>query len=204
MEELLLGLLLAGDELHVIHQQQVGLAVFFPHFGGLALPDGVHQLIGQVVALDIGDFGMGVVFPNDVGDGVDQVGLAKAGVSVDEQRVVILGRMVGHRLGGGVSKLVGRAHHESIKGELVGGKAVALFFHITPEFLKGEIVQNLHFEVGGENVVEHAFDVFQEKRLDIAFFKVVGAVQDKRIAPDIHGFQLVEPGGNGRLRQVFL
>ena len=49
MEKFLLGLLLAGDELHVIHQQQVGLAVFFPHFGGFALPDGVHQLVRQVI-----------------------------------------------------------------------------------------------------------------------------------------------------------
>ena len=52
--------------------------------------------------------------------------------------------------------------------------------------------------------MEYAFDVFQEQRFDLAFFKVVGAVENKRIAPDIHGFQLVEPGGNGRLRQVFL
>ena len=33
MEELLLGLLLTGDELHVVHQQQCRLAVFLPEFG---------------------------------------------------------------------------------------------------------------------------------------------------------------------------
>ena len=52
--------------------------------------------------------------------------------------------------------------------------------------------------------MEHAFDVFQKQRLDIALFKVVGAVEDKRIAADIHSLQLVEPGCNGGLRQVFL
>ena len=53
MEELLLGLLFAGDELHVIHQQQVCLAVLLPHLRRLVGTglDGGHQFVGQIVAL---------------------------------------------------------------------------------------------------------------------------------------------------------
>ena len=73
MEKLLLGLLFAGDELHVVYQQQIGLAVFFPHLGGLVGTglNGGHQLIGQIVALDVSDLGSGIIFPDDIGDGVD-------------------------------------------------------------------------------------------------------------------------------------
>ena len=163
MEKFLLGLLLAGDELHVIHQQQVRLAVFFPHFGRFALPDGVHQLVRQVIALDVSDFRVGVVFPDDIGDGVDQVGLSQAGVAVNEQGVVVLSRVVGHCLGCGVGKLVGRAHHERFKGEFIGCKAVVRLLDIAPKFLKGEVVQNLHLKIRGEDVVEDGFDVFQEQ-----------------------------------------
>ena len=45
-----------------------------------------------------------------------------------------------------------------------------------------QVVQNLHFKIRGENVVKGGLDVFHEQGLDIAFFKVVGTVEDKRIA----------------------
>ena len=61
MEELLLGLLLTGDELHVIHQQQCRLAVFLPELGVFSLPDGGHQLVGKVVSLDVYHLGVRIV-----------------------------------------------------------------------------------------------------------------------------------------------
>ena len=204
MEKLLLGLLFAGDELYVIHQQQVRLTVFFPHFGcfvGAGL-DGGHQLVGQVVALDVGDLGLGIVFLDDVGNGVDQVGLAKAGVPVNEEGVVVLGRMLRHRHGGGVGQLVGGAHHEGVKGEFIGGEAVALLFGGAVHFRVGRIVQNADLKIHGENIPQGGLDVFHEQGLDGAFFKIIGAVEDKGIALDIHGFQLVEPGVDGGLGEL--
>ena len=56
MEELFLGLLLAGNELNVIHQEQIGLTILFPHLCGFAFANGVNQLVGQVITLDVGDF----------------------------------------------------------------------------------------------------------------------------------------------------
>ena len=205
MEELLLGLLASGDELHVVHQQQIRLAVLLPHLGGLAGTglNGGHQFVGEVVALDVGDLGGGVVAADDVGDGVDQVGLAKAGVPVDQQGVVVLGGMLRNRHRRRVGQLVGGAHHEGLEGELVGGKTVALLMgRGAVELRVGKVVQDPHFKVRGENVVQGRLDVFHEQGLDIALFKVVGTVEDKGIPPDVHRLQLVEPGGDGGLGEI--
>jgi hypothetical protein len=63
-------------------------------------------------------------------DRVQQVGLAESCPSVDEQRVVRLGRSLGDREGGRVSKPVGRPDHEGVERvlgvevEVVSGGAV--------------------------------------------------------------------------------
>ena len=53
MEHLLLGGVPAGDELHVVHEEHVGAPVFFPEFGVAALSNGLDQLIGEGVPLDV-------------------------------------------------------------------------------------------------------------------------------------------------------
>ena len=88
MEKLLLRALLARDELHVVQQQQVDHAVFVAEGLHVALLNGGDQLVGEVLALDVDDAELGVRAPQHVRDRVHQVGLAQAGVAVDEQRVV--------------------------------------------------------------------------------------------------------------------
>ncbi len=51
-------------------------------------------------------------------DRVQQVGLAQPGLAVDEQRVVGLGRRLGHGHGGRVREAVGRADDEAVEGVL--------------------------------------------------------------------------------------
>ena len=91
MEHLLLGGVPAGDELDVVHEEDIRRPVFVPELLVLVLPDGLDQFIGEVVALDVGDTGMAVVLPCHMGDGVEQVGLAQARVPVDEQGVIVGG-----------------------------------------------------------------------------------------------------------------
>ena len=117
MEKLLLGLLLAGDKLHVVHQQQRRLAIFLPELGVLALPDGGHQLVGEVVALDIDDLRVRPVLLQPVSDGVEQVSLAQTRVPIDEQGVIVGAGPFGHGVGGGIGQLVAGAHHIGLKGE---------------------------------------------------------------------------------------
>ena len=128
MEELLLSLLFAGDELHVVNQEQVRLAVLFPHFGGFVgtFLNGADQLVGQLIALDVGNAGIGIVAADDIGDGVDQMGLSKTGITVDQQGVIVLGGMVRNCLGSGVGQLVAGTDHKGIEGEFIRGKALAL------------------------------------------------------------------------------
>jgi hypothetical protein len=60
-----------------------------------------------------------------VADRVEQVRLAQPHPAVDEERVVGLGRQLGHRLAGGLGELVGGAHDERVEGvariESLGG-----------------------------------------------------------------------------------
>ena len=77
MEEFVLYLLLAGHELHVVHQQQVRLPVFGPELAARPAADQFDELIDKIVAFDVDDLGAGIVAADDIGDGVQQVGLAQ-------------------------------------------------------------------------------------------------------------------------------
>ena len=121
MKHLLLGGLAAGNELHVVHEEYIRRAVLLPEFGVAPLTDGLDELVGEGVALNIDDPVVRVVLVDLVGDGVQQVGLAQAGLAVDKQGVVGLGGPLGYRLGRRVGEFVGRAHHEPLKGVLEGG-----------------------------------------------------------------------------------
>ena len=84
MEEFVLYLLLAGYELHIVHQQQVR----FPIFGTeLAAPTGTDELdefVDEIIALDVDDLRRRARRADLVGDGVNEVRFAKAGVAVDK------------------------------------------------------------------------------------------------------------------------
>ena len=76
MEHLLLAALPAGDELHVVHEEHVGRPVLLPELLVPALPDGLDELVGEGVPLDVDHPVLRVVLVDGVGDGVEQVGLA--------------------------------------------------------------------------------------------------------------------------------
>ena len=117
VKELLLGLYLAGDELDIVHQQDIRLPVLFPELRIAVLPDGGDQLIGEVIALHIDDPCLWPLFTQGVGDSVQQVRLAQSAVTVDKQRIVVLSGLLGHRLGGGKGQLVLGSHHIRLEGE---------------------------------------------------------------------------------------
>ena len=132
MEELVLHLVLSGHKLHVVYKEQIRFPVLGPELAAPSGPDQADEFIDEIVALDIDDFRVRVVSPDDIGDGVEQMGLAQAGIPIDQQRIVVLGRVFRHCHGRGVGQLVGGAHHEGLKGEFRGGKAVRLFGRRVP------------------------------------------------------------------------
>lgn len=52
VEELLLRLLLTGDELDIVHQEKIGAAVFGAQILAAADLDGVDEIVREIVALD--------------------------------------------------------------------------------------------------------------------------------------------------------
>ena len=119
VEQLLLEALLALDELDVVDEQHVGrVAVLAPEGVLGAVPDRLDVVVEERLGRDVADQEVGVVLPHEVGDGLEEVGLAQAGVAVDEQRVVGQRRPLGHGEGGGVGEAVGRADDEGVEGVL--------------------------------------------------------------------------------------
>ena len=119
MEKLLLGGLLAGDELDIVHQQQVGHAVLHPEVLGAASADGGDQLVGELLAGNVHDNKIGVGALDLSLDGREQMGLAQTGAAVDEQRVIGPGGVGRNRLRRSKRKLVGGTLDEVLEGELV-------------------------------------------------------------------------------------
>jgi hypothetical protein len=102
VEELFLRPFLVLQELDVVDQQHVHVAVAAPEPVLLAVPDHVDEVVGELFRADVPHLDALVKALRVVPDGVQQVGLAQAGVAVDEQRVVRLRRRLGHRDRGGV------------------------------------------------------------------------------------------------------
>ena len=80
MEKFFLRLLFAGNELYIVHQQDVCVAVFVVKFQLLALTDSLNQSVGEIIALDIDNLGPGIVLADGMGNSVDQMGLAQSRV----------------------------------------------------------------------------------------------------------------------------
>ena len=198
MEKFLLGLLLAGDELHVVHQKQRGLPVFLPELCVLALPDGGYQLVGEVVALDVNDLGVGMVFLKPVGNGIEQVGFSQARIAVDEQRIVVHARPLGHGVGGSVGQFIAGPYHIGLKGE--GPGIVQVPRIVRRHAVVGRqlfVVEDLDLKVSRKQIPQGIPDVGKEPGLDGFLLKFVAAVQHKGGILHGHHLHLVEPGVDG-------
>ena len=196
MEHLLLGRVPAGDELHVVHQEHVGAPVFLPEFGVAALADGLDQLVGEGVALDVHHLIVRVVVVDGVGDGVQQMGLAQAGLAVDEQGVIALPGIVCHGPGGGVGELVGGAHHEALEGVLLcPGEEAALLGGFQGVHLP--LGEDNHVEIGGKQLVQGVLDEWNIAGCDDVPLEPGGAVQDEAVFVQRHGAGVVKPGIDG-------
>ena len=203
MEKLLLCLLAAGDELHVVHQQKVRVAVFAAELDVLAGADGLDQLVGEIVALDVDDLGVWCFGADFVRDGVDQVRLAEAGVTVDEKWVVVLRRRVRDRAGRGVGELVAVAHNEGIEGKFAGlQKRSRLFGLLLPKSVALGGGEELHIEIGGEDLLQCRLEVRQKEGFDRPALEVIGTTEVKGHIADGDRLHLVEPGGDGRFSQT--
>ena len=205
MEELLLGGFLTGDKLNIIDEEQVAFPVFAPEFDIFAVGNGGNQLIGELVALDVDDVGVGVLLADAVGNGVEQMGLAHTGGTVDKQRIVNLSRGLGYGNGRGMGKPVGGAHHEIIKGELGvevhgGGSGLSLIEIVFPLLVS----ENQQFGVGIENFLQGILNVVGAPAADDLPAEVGRGVQNQIVFVQLHHLRVIEPGRHGHSPQPLL
>ena len=118
VEELLLSLLLAGDELDVVDQQQLHVAVAVAERRHAVIADGLDQFVDEGLGGEVHDPRPGVALEETVADRVQQMGLAEADAAVEKQRVVGLGMPVGDGEARRVGHLVARADDERVEGVL--------------------------------------------------------------------------------------
>ena len=124
VEELFLRLDFSAQELDVVDEQDVDVAVAALEAGRLVVADAVDELVGELLRADVPDARALVEGAGVVADRVQQVGLAQSGAAVDEQRVVGAGRLLGDGDGRGVREAVARADDEGLEGVLVVEPAV--------------------------------------------------------------------------------
>ena len=106
MEKFLLRALLAGDELHVIEQQQIDHAVLVAEGLHVGLLDGGDELVREILALYIYNAEFRMRAAQHICNRVHQMGLAQTRVAVDEERVVFRRRALRDRIGRRVRELV--------------------------------------------------------------------------------------------------
>src|SRR3990172_9113774 len=116
VEELLLGAVLAGEELDVVDEEDLRRAVAAAELVLAALGDGGDEVFGELLAGDVE--GATLRDGEAVGYRLEEVGLAETWPAVDEQRVVTGAGLVGGGDGGGRRQAVGLADDEALKGEL--------------------------------------------------------------------------------------
>ena len=115
VEELLLRALTAGDELDIVHHENICAAVLVAELRVLVLLDGLDEFVCEGFARHINDARIRVVLQHPVADGVHQVRFSKAPPAVNEQRVVSGGRVVRNGLRRSMREVVRAADHEGFK-----------------------------------------------------------------------------------------
>ena len=103
------------QELDVVHEQHVDVAVPAAEPVLLAVADHVDEVVGELLRAHVPHLDAVVERLRVVPDRVQQVRLAQAGVAVDEQRVVGLGGRLGDGDGGRVREPVARPDDERLE-----------------------------------------------------------------------------------------
>src|SRR6187455_1391358 len=97
VEELLLRTLLAGEELHVVDQEHVRLAVALAELHQRRVLNSVDEVVRELLAGDIEHPRALLLTCDVVADRLHEVGLAEADTAVNEEGIVGFAGLVGYR-----------------------------------------------------------------------------------------------------------
>ena len=106
VEEFFLDPLFACEELHVVEEQDIGVAIALTEFGETIFLQGLNKLVREFLSRKVGHASSGIGLEYRMTDGMHQVGLAEPGITVEEKRIVGLSGGLRDGEGGGVGHLV--------------------------------------------------------------------------------------------------
>ena len=138
-----------------------------------------------------------------MGDGIEQVGFAKAGLAVDKQGVVALAGVVGYCPGGRMGKLIGGAHHEPLEGVLLCPREEIIFLGGLLVLIQLPLGEHSHLKFGGEQLPQGILDLGDVPGGNDIPLEPGGGVEDEAVILQSHGSGVVKPGvdgGGGHLR----
>ena len=115
VEEFFLRAFLAAEELDVVDQEQIGLAIAFAEFDQRAVLDRVDELVDENLARKVHDLRAFLLRPNVLADRLHQMRLAESDAAINEKRVVGFGRRLRHGEAGGMRDLVVRPDDERLE-----------------------------------------------------------------------------------------
>ena len=203
VEKFLLGALPAGDELDIVHHEDIHPADLLPELIGLVALDGADELIGEALAGHVKNLPGGILLMHKMADGLHQMGFAQPHAPIDKERVIGLRRALRHGQRRRVGKAVAHAHHEAFEGILRVQMGIVIL-------LAGGLSPTAGFDLrAGENLRPHDFagglgETFIDERAIALLHHIAHAfhvdAEDERIALQHgRGKVAVDPGviGNG-------
>ena len=116
VKELGLRAFLPGQELDVIHEQDVYAPIAFTEIQHPVVANGIDHLVHEPLGRDVGQFQRLEVIEHIVPDRVHQVRLAEPHPTVNEQRIVGARGGLGDGAAGGMRELVRAANDEGVEG----------------------------------------------------------------------------------------
>jgi len=116
VEEFLLGTFLAGEELDIVDEEEISLAIALAKFDEGIVLDGIDELVGEFLRREIHHLATGAALGDLLADGLHEMGLAETDAAIDEEGVISAGRRLGDSEGGGVGELVVGADDEGGEG----------------------------------------------------------------------------------------
>ncbi len=116
MEKFLLSRFFPSQELNVVNQQNVYVAVFVAKAFRPVVPDGVDEFIREFLRGNVHDAACRVMFQNVMADRMHQVRFSQPDPSVQKQRVVCFGKRLGDGERCRMGEPVPGSDHERIEG----------------------------------------------------------------------------------------
>ena len=116
MEELLLQALFAGEEVDVVDEQEIYMAIAPAEIGRGAVLDGVDELIGKLLGGDVDHLAAVVHMTDVMANSLHEMGLAEPDTTVDEERIVRASERLRNGKARGLTEMVAIADDKGVEG----------------------------------------------------------------------------------------